>query len=155
MKPLLFVFQYAKRHVTPLIVTVIGMLLLVGVQLLTPWIIKTMVGTITESGVTPEALRTISRLALLALVTYLARAVLQFTRSYMAHVAGWRVVAETQRHIYEHLQRLSLSFYEDKQTGQLMSRTINDSDLFELLIAHAVPDVMVNPDSGRGDFGGY
>ena len=30
-----------------------------------------------------------------------------------------------------HLQRLSLRFYEDKQTGQLMSQVVNDSDLFE------------------------
>ena len=141
MKPLSFVLQYARRHVTPLIVTVIAMLLLVGVQLLNPWIIKTMVGTITDSGVTPEALRTVSRLALLALVSYLARAVLQFTRSYMAHVAGWRVVAETQRHIYEHLQRLSLRFYEDTQTGELMSRAINDTRLFEQLIAHRLSTI--------------
>ena len=46
--------------------------------------------------------------------------------------------------IYEHLQRLSLRFYENKQTGQLMSRMVNDSDLFERLIAHAMPDVLVN-----------
>jgi ATP-binding cassette subfamily B protein/subfamily B ATP-binding cassette protein MsbA len=144
MKPLAFVFQYAKRHVRPLIVTVVAMMLLVGVQLLTPWIIKTMVGTLTESGATAEAMRTVSLLALLALAAYLARAVLQFTRSYMAHVAGWRVVAETQRHIYEHLQRLSLRFYEDTQTGELMSRAINDTRLFEQLIAHAIPDVTVN-----------
>jgi ATP-binding cassette subfamily B protein/subfamily B ATP-binding cassette protein MsbA len=42
------------------------------------------------------------------------------------------------------LQRLSLHFYEDTQTGQLMSRVVNDSDLFEQLISHAVPDVVVN-----------
>ncbi len=72
------------------------------------------------------------------------RGVLRFFRSYMAHVAGWGVVADARRHIYEHLQRLSLRFYEDKQTGQLMSRTVNDSDLFESLIAHAVPDILVN-----------
>jgi ATP-binding cassette subfamily B protein/subfamily B ATP-binding cassette protein MsbA len=103
-----------------------------------------MVSTITESGISPEALRTISRLALLALVVYLARAGLQFVRSYMSHVAGWHVVAETQRHIYNHLQRLSLRFYEDKQTGELMSRVINDTRMFEQLIAHAIPDVTVN-----------
>ncbi|MDY0125518.1 MAG: ABC transporter ATP-binding protein, partial [Anaerolineaceae bacterium] len=34
--------------------------------------------------------------------------------------------------------------YEDKQTGQLMSRIINDTDLFERMIAHALPDVIVN-----------
>jgi ATP-binding cassette subfamily B protein len=144
MKPLLFVLQYAKQHVWPLVATMVSMLLLVGVQLLAPWIIKTMVGTITDSGISPEALRTMSRLAILALIVYLARAVLQFVRSYMSHVAGWYVVAETQRHIYNHLQRLSMRFYEDKQTGELMSRLINDTRLFEQLIAHAIPDVMVN-----------
>jgi ATP-binding cassette subfamily B protein len=144
MKPLLFVLQYAKKHVWPLIATMISMLLLVGVQLLAPWIIKTMVGTVTDAGINPEALRTISLLAVLALVVYLARAVMQFVRSYMSHVAGWYVVAETQQHIYNHLQRLSMRFYEDKQTGELMSRVINDTRLFEQLIAHAIPDVLVN-----------
>jgi ATP-binding cassette subfamily B protein/subfamily B ATP-binding cassette protein MsbA len=62
----------------------------------------------------------------------------------MAHVAGWGVVADLRKHVYEHLQRLSLRFYEDKQTGQMMSRVVNDTDLFERLIAHAVPDVLVN-----------
>ncbi len=80
----------------------------------------------------------------MVLVIYLVRAGLQFLRSYMAHVAGWGVVADVRKHIYEHLQRLSLRFYEDKQTGQLMSRVINDSDLFEQLISHAIPDVLVN-----------
>ncbi len=62
----------------------------------------------------------------------------------MAHLAGWGVVADVRKHIYEHLQALSLRYYEDKQTGQLMSRVINDTELFEQLIAHAIPDVIVN-----------
>ncbi|MDF1514095.1 MAG: ABC transporter ATP-binding protein [Anaerolineae bacterium] len=144
MKPLLFVIKYARKHVWPLVAAMLSMLLLVGVQLLAPWIIKTMVGTITDSGISPEALRIISRLAILALVVYFARAALQFVRSYTSHVAGWYVVAETQRHIYNHLQRLSMRFYEDKQTGELMSRLINDTRLFEQLIAHAIPDMLVN-----------
>jgi len=35
-------------------------------------------------------------------------------------------------------------FYQDKQTGQLMSRAINDTATFEVLIAHAVPDLVTN-----------
>ncbi len=144
LKPLVFVFKYAQDHVTPLVITVISMLLLVGVQLLAPWIIRTMVATINAPDAGPEAMETIARLAVFALAVYLARAVLQFLRSYSAHVAGWHVVADARRHIYEHLQRLSLRFYEDKQTGHLMSRMVNDSDMFERLIAHAIPDVTVN-----------
>jgi ATP-binding cassette subfamily B protein/subfamily B ATP-binding cassette protein MsbA len=128
----------------PLSLTVISMILLVGVQLLAPWIIREMIATVTDDSTGPEAMQTVTQLALLALVIYVGRAGLQFLRSYMAHVAGWGVVADARLHIYEHLQRLSLRFYEDKQVGQLMSRVINDSDLFERLIAHAVPDVLVN-----------
>jgi ATP-binding cassette subfamily B protein/subfamily B ATP-binding cassette protein MsbA len=62
----------------------------------------------------------------------------------MAHIAGWGVVANLRKHLYERLQRLSLRFYEDKQIGQLMSQLVNDSNLFETLIAHAIPDVFVN-----------
>jgi len=49
-----------------------------------------------------------------------------------------------RKYIYEHLQRLSLRFYEDKQVGQLMSNVVNDTELFEQLISHAIPDVVVN-----------
>jgi ABC-type multidrug transport system fused ATPase/permease subunit len=103
-----------------------------------------MISTVTDPEAGPEAVEVISQLALAALLVYVARSGLQFVRSYMAHVAGWHVVADVRAEIYEHLQRLSLRFYEDKQTGQLMSRTVNDSDLIEQLIAHAIPDVLVN-----------
>jgi ATP-binding cassette subfamily B protein len=144
MKSLGFVFKHAKRYKGPLTLTVGSMILLVGIQLLAPWLVRTMIETVTDPEAGPEAIQVVTRLALLALVVYVARAGLQFVRSYMAHVAGWHVVADVRAEVYEHLQRLSLRFYEDKQTGQLMSRTINDSDLLEQLIAHAIPDVLVN-----------
>lgn len=143
-KPLRFLYGYARQYAGVLIITVISMLLLVGVQLLIPWIIKTMVGAITGTDGNVLTMEKVTDLALLALLVYVARAFLQFLRSYMAHVAGWGVVAEARKLIYAHLQRLSLRFYEDKQTGQLMSRMVNDSDKFELLIAHAIPDITVN-----------
>jgi len=120
------------------------MLLLVGVQLLAPWIIRNMVAVITDPAARPDPEGYVARLALLALAVYAGRSGLQFLRSYMPHMAGWYVVADLRREIYSHLQRLSLRFYEDTQTGQLMSRTINDSEMSERLIAHAIPDVAVN-----------
>jgi len=135
---------FARPYRVPLILTVLSMTLLVGVQLVAPLLIKRLIETVTAGEVSPSAYRLVTQLALIALGIYLARAGLEFVRSYMAHVAGWGVVADVRRAMYAHLQRLSLRFYEDKQTGQLMSRTVNDSDLLEKLIAHAVPDVLVN-----------
>jgi ATP-binding cassette subfamily B protein len=144
MKTLLFLLGYAKRYKTPLAITIVSMILLVGLQLVAPWIIRTMIATVTNPESEGASTALVGRLALLALAVYGVRAVLQFLRSYTSHVAGWNVVSDARQDIYEHLQKLSLRFYEDKQTGQLMSRMVNDSNLFEMLIAHAVPDILVN-----------
>jgi ATP-binding cassette subfamily B protein len=144
MKPLRLIQKYTRNYTLPLAVTVVSMLLLVSMQLIIPWIIKTLIDTVTNTEIASASLNTISILTLAAFGVYILRGFLQFTRSYMAHIAGWGVVADLRKHIYQHMQRLSLRFYEDKQTGQLMSQVVNDSDLFEMLIAHALPDVFVN-----------
>ncbi len=144
MQSLKFAFKCARRYSRALAITIVSMLLLVGVQLYAPLLVRSMVAAVTDPAAAAEAVNTVARLALIALAIYVARMVLSFFRSYMAHVAGWHVVADVRADIYQHLQSLSLRFYEDKQTGQLMSRTVNDSELLEQLIAHAVPDVLVN-----------
>ena len=144
MKPFQLIFNYARKYTWPLILTAISMLILVGIQLLIPWIIKLLVARVTEPGASVTSMDYVTLLALIVLAAYLARAGLSFVRSYVAHVAGWGVVADVREYIYEHMQRLSLRFYEDKQVGNLMSNVVNDTDLFEQLIAHAIPDVVVN-----------
>ena len=144
MKPFQIIFTYARKYRLALAVAAFSMLGLVGVQLLVPWIIKILIATVTAPGATLGDMSLVGQLTLAVLVVYVARAALQFLRSYMAHIAGWGVVADLRTYIYEHMQRLSLRFYEDKQVGQLMSNMVNDTELFEQLIAHAVPDVVVN-----------
>lgn len=145
MKPFQLVFRFARRYKLALALTITSMLLLVGAQLVIPWVIKVLISTVTDAATTGgSAQNIILQLTLAVLAIYIVRGGLQFLRSYMAHVAGWGVVADMRKYLYNHLQHLSLRFYEDKQTGQLMSRVINDTDLFEQMIAHAVPDVFVN-----------
>ncbi len=144
MKAFKLVFHFARSYTTELVITVISMVLLVGVQLLIPWIIKSLVAAVTEQPLDSGTMTYVTSLTILTAVALVAKGGLQFLRSYMAHIAGWGVVADMRNHLYQHLQRLSLRFYEDKQTGQMMSRIVNDTDLFEMLIAHAVPDIIVN-----------
>lgn len=169
MKTLKFLFGYTRNHKLSLVLTVVSMFLLTGVNLLSPQITSKMVAIVktpllegakyypssdlmgriitlvspnAEQGLSP--LSVLGRLAMLALFLFFAQGFLTFARSYMAHVAGWGAVADARKDIYRHLQRLSLSFYEDKKTGDLMSRMVNDTDMFETLIAHAIPDTIVN-----------
>jgi ATP-binding cassette subfamily B protein/subfamily B ATP-binding cassette protein MsbA len=144
MKPFQLIFNYARKYSLSLLITAISMLALVGIQLLIPWIVKLLVAEVTAPAAGMADMSFITQLTLIVLIAYVGRAGLQFVRSYVAHVAGWGVVADVRKYIYEHMQRLSLRFYEDKQVGQLMSNVVNDTDLFEQLIAHAIPDVVVN-----------
>jgi len=45
---------------------------------------------------------------------------------------------------YDKLERLHLGFFHDKQTGDLMSRVVNDTRDFELLYAHIIPEMITN-----------
>jgi ATP-binding cassette subfamily B protein/subfamily B ATP-binding cassette protein MsbA len=136
--------RFAKKYTWQLVITMASMLILVGAQLLIPWIIQRLIALVTEQQMSPETMDIVKQLTLIALIAFVARGVVQFLRSYMAHIAGWGVVSDARKFVYEHIQKLSLHFYEDKQTGQLMSRVVNDTDLFERMISHAIPDVLIN-----------
>lgn len=136
--------RFAKKYTWQLVITMASMLILVGAQLLIPWIIQRLIALVTEQQMSPETMDIVKQLTLIALIAFVARGVVQFLRSYMAHIAGWGVVSDARKFVYEHIQKLSLHFYEDKQTGQLMSRVVNDTDLFERMISHAIPDILIN-----------
>lgn len=144
MKPFSLLGRLAKKYSKMILLTTLTMLGLVGAQLLIPWIIRQLIDRLTTQPLNQGTIDYITRISVIALMVFVARAVMQFIRSYAAHKAGWGVVSDARRLVYQHIQKLSLRFYEDKQTGQLMSRIINDTDLFERMIAHALPDVIVN-----------
>jgi len=144
VKPFSLLAKLAKKYSYMIFLTTLTMLGLVGAQLLIPWIIRQLIERLTTQPLNEGTIAFITRISVIALIVFVARAVMQFIRSYAAHKAGWGVVSDARRLVYEHIQKLSLRFYEDKQTGQLMSRIINDTDLFERMIAHALPDVIVN-----------
>jgi len=144
VKPFTLLGRLAKKYSKMIFLTTLTMLGLVGAQLLIPWIIRQLIDRLTTQPLNAGTIDFITRISAIALIVFVARAIMQFIRSYAAHKAGWGVVSDARRLVYQHIQKLSLRFYEDKQTGQLMSRIINDTDLFERMIAHALPDVIVN-----------
>ena len=57
-------------------------------------------------------------------------------RMKMMRKAGASMVQEIRLHVYQHLQKLSLRFYESRQTGDIMSRLTGDVGGLERLITH-------------------
>lgn len=144
MKVLVKIYKEAKKYWKYIIFSAVAMLVMTGINLVTPDLTRRMVRILEESTGAASADDSMSKIiiiAVVALVVYLLRAGLQFVQNYISHYAAWSFVSEIRSKIYEHLQRLSIGYYHDKQTGQLMSRVMNDTAAFETLIAHAIPDL--------------
>ena len=57
---------------------------------------------------------------------YILRACMNYYISYCGHVMGVKMQAKMRSDLFDHLQKLPYSFYDNHETGQLMSRMTND-----------------------------
>ncbi len=143
MKMLWKLTKEAARYKGLYILAILSTLCLTGINLAAPKVLSSMTG-IVETGVNDRAMRSIALLALLLLVLYLLRVIFRFLSNYLAHKAAWYLVGDLRTRMYDKLQNLDLGFFHDKQTGDLMSRIVNDTRDFELLYAHMIPDMITN-----------
>lgn len=143
MKHIIRLFKEAKQWALHLTISTIGLFIITGINLLSPIITKQII-SIMETGNYENSLQKITNLSLILLGCFAIRAFFQFLSNYLSHVASWRLVNRIRCMLYDHFQKLSMGYYHNKQTGQLMSRVVNDTSTFESLIAHAIPDLATN-----------
>ena len=143
MKNIIRLVKYAKPYWHLLVIAGISTVAITVLNLIGPRLITELIDILTSEFST-DSLGAVRVIALALTATYVFRILFRFLNSYLSHKAAWNLVADMRVRVYDHLQKLSLRFYQDKQTGQLMSRTTNDTATFEMLIAHVVPDLFAN-----------
>ena len=131
----------AKPYRWPLVLTVLSLVGASAVSLVTPEMVRKLTAALTDNSATKGM---VIGYALILLAAYVAKAFLTFVSKYKAHVAAWNFVGDMMLNVYNKLQSLSMRYFGDKQTGEIMSRIINDSRNMETLIAHALPDLLSN-----------
>jgi len=143
MKMLWKLTKEAARYKGLYVLAIISTLGLTVVNLTAPKVLSAMTGVV-EKGVDDTALNRIMKFAFTLLLLYLLRILFRFLSNYLAHKAAWHLVGDLRIRLYNKLQSLDLGFFHDKQTGDLMSRVVNDTRDFELLYAHMIPDIITN-----------
>ena len=143
MKMLWKLTKEATRYKGLYVLAILSTLGLTIVNLAAPRILSSMTGVV-EKGVESSSLPIISKLAFLLLALYLLRILFRYLSNYLAHKAAWYLVGDLRSRMYNKLQSLDLGFFHDKQTGDLMSRVVNDTRDFELLYAHMIPEMITN-----------
>jgi len=132
LKSTMRLFSYLKPHwwkVGGLLALTAGT---TALGLVMPWLLKMLIDDVIshrDSG-------------LLLIITFVAvaclvgRTVFGFLHSYLSHQVGQQVVRKLRNELYEHIQSLGVHFFENRPTGEIMSRIVNDSGTVEFMIVH-------------------
>lgn len=143
MKILLRAAAETKKYKGQLIIAALCTLMLTALNLMAPRLMSEMTGLV-AGGLSGEGLRRVFMLTAGLLAIYLSRILFRYLSNFMAHKAAWALVRDLRVKVYMKLQSLSMDYYRNHETGDLMSRTINDTATFEQLYAHLLPESVTN-----------
>ena len=103
-----------------------------------PQILRTLTKTLfTESS--DAILRALIPITLVLFVMYVIQAGCKYYVSYQGHMMGAHMERDMRQRLFDHYERLSFSYYDQNNSGQMMSKLV--SDLFDISeFAHHGPE---------------
>ena len=126
-------------------------------DLLEPWPLKLVFDHLLKAKPLPEWLSPLTstfgsndqvsllNFAAIALVVVaLLSALSSYSEKYLTSSVGQWVVHDLRRTLYSHIQRLSLSYHDEKSTGDLISRVTSDIDAIQNLVSSALLGTLIN-----------
>lgn len=127
MKALLRILGYLRPH-RPLVLATLSFATLATMfDLLPPWLVKVIIDDVIQAhdlSLLPWVLGGL-------VLAYGLKNVTNSLRIQCNNRLEQRVVFQIRQQVFHALQRLSISFYEDRSTGEIMSRIMNDTEHVE------------------------
>jgi ATP-binding cassette subfamily B multidrug efflux pump len=122
LKIALRILSYLKPHWRRLIIAYIALFIALGLQLYIPSILGRAIDSALDEGEIGVLIRT----ALVIIGLSLMQGIFTFMRAYLFQWLAEAVGYDLRNALYDKLQQLSFSYYDQAQTGQLMSRATDD-----------------------------
>jgi ABC-type multidrug transport system fused ATPase/permease subunit len=132
--------KYVRPYWRTLVAVSLLLLLRTGLNLLPPLVQKQVVDQVIAER--DLSILLVLILALIGIDALLR--VVDFGDLFLRHAVGERFIFDLRVRLYDHLQQLSLSFYERTSTGELMSRVTNDVNALEQFVTHGVSLTVVD-----------
>src|SRR5712692_3555364 len=137
----------------------IGIVAVIGegvANLLEPWPLKVVLDHVLKSAghgwlndlilstVGEDPLDILKLAAVAVLTIAVIGAICSYTEKYVTTSIGQWVTHDLRRTLYSHIQRLSLSYHDQKQTGDLITRVTSDIDAIQSFIASGLLGALIN-----------
>ena len=127
--------RFYKPYKKLFILDLLAASLAAAIDLVYPMMTREIVDNATNHG----ELRVIGVFAVTLIILFLIKAGCGYFMQYQGHVVGVRMQGDMRRKVFNHLQKLPNTYFDNTKTGDIMSRIINDlQDISEL--AHHGPE---------------
>ncbi len=131
-------FAYYKPHKLMFALDMLASLLVAVIAIVYPIVTRKMLNDLIPN----RKYQLIVAFGLALLGLYVLRLLLNFFIQYQGHMVGVHMQAQMRRDMFNHLEKLPYSFYDNHETGKIMSRMTNDlMDISEL--AHHGPENII------------
>jgi ABC-type multidrug transport system fused ATPase/permease subunit len=138
VKTLLRVLHYLSPHRSLVVGTFLFAGLATAFELIPPWLIKVIIDDVIQAGQT-ELLAWVF-LGLCA--AYVLRGLCGSMRIRLNNGLEQQVVHDLHVQVFSALQRLSISFYENRPTGEIMSRVLNDTEHMQRIFVDGLEEII-------------
>lgn len=108
------------------------------IDLAYPQILRTMTKTV-FAGKSSAILQALLPIGVAMLIMYIVQALCKYYVSYQGHMMGANMERDMRQQLFDHYEKLSFSYYDQNNSGQMMSKLV--SDLFDISeMAHHGPE---------------
>ncbi len=132
----LLTYLWPYKHYAAL--ALLAMVANAAFQLAQPYLMKVAIDRYIKVG----DLHGVGVIALLFLVVLVGGFASEFSETWLMQMIGQRVMFDMRSQIYQHLQRLSLNYYDRNPVGRLMTRVTSDVDVLNDLLASGLVSAM-------------
>ena len=132
--------RLARPYRVRALLAVVTLVAFTAVALLPPLLARAAI----DNGIDEGSLQTITLVVVAFLATAVAVFGLSAAQTYFTGWVGERGLADLRIELFEHLQRLSLGYYERNRTGAIVSRITNDVEALDLLVTDGVSSLVQN-----------
>ena len=141
--------KYYKPHLGLFALDFSCAFVMAGMDLVFPVALQKVIDEVLPSG----DLRLLWLIGAGLLVMYLLHALFEYIVNYFGHMVGLKIEYDMRRDLFDHINKMSFSYFDNTRTGHIMSRLVNDLNEVTELAHHGPEGFFIAAVTLLGSFG--
>lgn len=138
MKTILRLLSYLKAYKAIVVLGIASMLVAESANAVRPWLVRLLI----DNSLLASRYDLLLTYVLMIVAVSVVRAISHFGQRYSMESIAQKAIYDVRNVLYGHLQRLSFGYYDDAQTGQLMSRVTSDVETLRRLLGFGIVNML-------------